>query len=1108
MSNTTSKDTKDTKEKKVRVFTLAKELNVESKLLLDYCKELGFAEITNQLSGLIPEQADALKERAKKVSKPGAGHAPAPVSGVPPKNIIPPLAKSIHAIPKALPKPAPKPAEPVAQPVVEVTPVEVPEPPAPTPTVVAESLATVLTPVVRPATPPAPPKNVIPALGGSGMRNLSGRPAATPQRTATPVASPPPVATPAATTPEVTVAPTPVVTPAAVEAPAPLAPTPVAHAPSSSLPAAPPASAAVPTPTVQAPPAPPKNFIPATTGQQTSRPNVLSRAPAPPPPRHIAAPRTGGGAPPPGSQGPRSGTTSAPGQRPGGQGGPSGPGAPRTGSAPGAPNRPAVGGPPKSAQGQSVKLTPEMIERLRAASARGQRMSINEIARTPIPAPGAPPKPGDPPRPGTPPRPGAAPGLPPRPGEIIDDEEEKKKAGVIGRDSRHKGRAGGGRAGGAGGARVDRGSIVIGSGGVEMVEQQWGSRRGPRQALLRKALRGKIAPIIKEGMIEIGLPITVRSLSDAIGMKVAELSKRLMKETNQLYGNNSPVDFDTAALIAVEKNIELVIKRQKTAEEILIQEFEEREKSVDPEKLRPRPPVVTIMGHVDHGKTSLLDKIRRSNIAAGEVGGITQVIRAWSVTHKIEDPETGEKVIERPITFLDTPGHEAFTKMRARGANVTDIAIIVVAATDGVMPQTQEAIAHARAADVRIVVAINKVDAPNANIDRTRRQLYQENLLPDDMGGDIQFVETSAITGQGIDDLLNAILIEAEINLADDLQADPDRPANGTCLEAYMTADEGVMATVLVQQGTLKTGDIVLCGANYGRVRSMQNDMGLEIEEAGPSTPVRITGLGGVPNADDPFYAVEELTTAAKIAEAREKKDREEKLNRFTTVTLDNFAATKSRQKITELKIILKAEARGSVEAIKKELEKLTHEEVTTRVLHAGIGAITESDVQLALISPNDTLVIGFNVTSDDAALKLAEGRAISLREYQIIYNLVDDVKAQLEGRLKPIEEVVHLGRAVIRQTFKHGKVGTIAGCYVTSGVLERSARVRVIRGGVVVFPPADRVVGLDSLKRFKDDAKEVREGFECGLKITGYDDIKVDDVIEAFKIEIRARTL
>jgi translation initiation factor IF-2 len=316
------------------------------------------------------------------------------------------------------------------------------------------------------------------------------------------------------------------------------------------------------------------------------------------------------------------------------------------------------------------------------------------------------------------------------------------------------------------------------------------------------------------------------------------------------------------------------------------------------------------------------------------------------------------------------------------------------------------------------------------------------------------------------------------------------------------------MATVLIQQGTLKKGDIVLCGSTYGRVRAMYSDMGTPIKQAGPSTPVRITGLSRVPNADDPFYVVEELTEAQEIAEVRETKEREASLAKRGPQSLDSLKEASARAKITELKVILKAEARGSVEAIKKELEKLVHEEVRTRVLHAGIGAITESDVILALTSPEDTLVIGFNVTADDAALKLAEERGVSLREYDIIYKLTDDVKAALEGRLKPIEEVVHLGRAVIRDTFKISKVGTIAGCFVTTGVIERSARVRVIREGVVVYPPSDKVIGLDSLKRFKDDAKEVREGFECGIKISGFDDVKVGDVIEAFKIETRQRTL
>jgi translation initiation factor IF-2 len=1177
--------TKDSKEKKVRVFNLAKELNVESKLLLDFCKELGFAGITNQLNGLEPDQADALKERVKKGPKPGAS-APLPAPGLPPKPVIPPaanLAKPIQTLPKAPPKPVVKPAEPITPaPAPVVTPTAAPTPavalpppvvapaaeaPKPTPPaapvvepVVAEAPKPVVvppapaavapaaapakpqpaaeapapTPVVTPPAPPVKPQNVIPTLGGGGMRNLNmGRPAAprpaappapapqppkpvvTPPAAATP--APAPVVTPAKPQPAPTPAAPSVPTPAAAQAPAAPAPTPVVTppAPQPPKPVVTPPAAEAPKPVVPpAPPGPPKNIIPPVAGN-AGRPAFLSNKPQVAPPKFIAGPRTGTGAPPPSGanrpSGPGGGPPGAGGPRPpqgppgGGGGAPQGPRPPQgpPGKAPAPPGKPVAG--------QSMKLTPEMIERLRMASARGQKLSINEIAKTPTPAPGAPARPGDSPaRPGGPARGPAGPA--PRGGEGGggEDEDEKKKAGVIGRDSRHKGRTGGGDRGRSGGGpRLDRGSVVIGSGGVEMVEQQWGSRRGPRAALLRKA-RNKIDPIKKEGKIEITLPITVRSLSEAIGMKAGEVSKRLLKETNQLYGNNSPVDFALAELIAVEKNIELVVKRQKTAEELLIEKFEKMMEEVDEEKLRPRPPVVTIMGHVDHGKTSLLDRIRKSNVAAGEVGGITQVIRAWSVTHNVLNPDDPDEVLlQKQITFLDTPGHEAFTKMRARGANVTDIAVIVVAATDGVMPQTQEAIAHARAAEVRIIVAINKVDAPNANVDRTRRQLYQENLLPDDMGGDIQFVETSAITGQGVDALLTAISLEAEVNLADELQADPDRPATGTCLEAYMSGEEGVMATVLVQQGTLKVGDILLCGANYGRVRAMYSDLGKPIEEAGPSTPVRITGLGGVPNADDPFYVVDELTTAKEIAEAREKKDREAALNKFKPVSLDSLSAAKTKQKITELKVILKAEARGSVEAIRKELEKLTHEEVTTRVLHAGIGAITESDVELALTSPDDTLVIGFNVTADDAALRLAEERGLPTpREYQIIYNLVDDVKAAMEGRLKPIEEVVHLGRAVVRQTFKVGKVGVIAGCYVTSGVIERSARVRLIRGGVVIFPQGDKVVGLDSLKRFKDDAREVREGFECGLKITGYDDIKVDDVIEAFKIEIKQRTL
>jgi translation initiation factor IF-2 len=552
------------------------------------------------------------------------------------------------------------------------------------------------------------------------------------------------------------------------------------------------------------------------------------------------------------------------------------------------------------------------------------------------------------------------------------------------------------------------------------------------------------------------------------------------------------VDPELAETVALDYGIDVEIKRAADAEKELIEKKKEADK---PEDLVLRAPVVTIMGHVDHGKTSLLDRIReiygqKSDVVSTEAGGITQVIRAWRVEKD-----------GKPITFLDTPGHEAFTKMRARGANVTDIAVIVVAADDGVMPQTEEAINHAKAAGVKIVVAINKVDLPNANVRKAEQQLYGLGLIPDTMGGEVPFVQTSAVKGIGLDDLLETLSIVAELA---ELKANPNKPASGTCLEAYLSEKEGVLATILVQDGTLRTGDLVLCGATYGFVRKMYNDLGKPIQEAGPSVPVRITGLDEVPNADDPFMVVSDLSIAREIAETRREKQLASALNRKVTRTLEDLAAAK----IVELKVILKAEARGSIEAIKAELGKLQHEEVRVRILHDAIGGITVSDVQLALTSPEDTIIVGFNVVPDDAALALAEERGVQVRQYNIIYKLADDLRSALEGKLKPREEVVHLGRAVVRKTFKIGRVGTIAGCYVTQGVIERNAKVRVIRAGVVVYPPPDRTVGLESLKHFKEDVREVTERFECGLKVAGYDDIKVDDVIEAYRIEQVQRTL
>jgi translation initiation factor IF-2 len=584
---------------------------------------------------------------------------------------------------------------------------------------------------------------------------------------------------------------------------------------------------------------------------------------------------------------------------------------------------------------------------------------------------------------------------------------------------------------------------------------------------------------------EIDPPITVRTLSEAIGVKANEIIRKLMNNLGQLVTINANLDEETAQMLAMEFGVELEVVYEHTAEDDLLTSFEASPD--DPEMLKPRPPVITILGHVDHGKTSLLDRIRRSDVAAHETGGITQHIGAYQIEHE------GHK-----ITFVDTPGHEAFTAMRARGANVTDIVVLVVAADDGVMPQTKEAIAHAKAAGVPIVVALNKVDLPGINYNKIYGELSQEELVPEEYGGDTPVVKTSALTGQGVPELLEMLGIIAELR---DLKTNPDRLATGTCLEASVSEGRGVTATVLVQDGTLRVGDAMVCGEAYGRVRALFDDRGQAITEAPPSTPVEVSGLDSVPSAGEKFGVVEDITMAREIAETRRARGRGVGTTERPAITLENLYTRVAEKKVKTLNLILKADVQGSLEALIKELEKLENAEVPIRVLHKAVGGIGESDIILA--DASQAIVIGFRVAPDDRALSLAEEKNVEVRRYDIIYQVTDEIKKAVEGLLVPEVKEVHLGRAVVRQAFKISKVGTVAGCFVTQGTIERAAKVRLIREGREIYKGS-----IEALKRFKDDVREVREGFECGIKIANFDDIKPDDTIEAYRIDVIRRTL
>ncbi len=581
--------------------------------------------------------------------------------------------------------------------------------------------------------------------------------------------------------------------------------------------------------------------------------------------------------------------------------------------------------------------------------------------------------------------------------------------------------------------------------------------------------------IFKLTQIEIPETITVKDLATEMKKTTADVIKKLLG-----YGImatiNQEVDFDTAYLIGQEFGITAIKKETVTEEDILFDESEDKE-----EDLVPRPPVIVVMGHVDHGKTSLLDAIRKTNVIEGEAGGITQAIGAYKV-----------KVNDREITFLDTPGHEAFTSMRARGAQITDIAILVVAANDGVMPQTIEAINHAKSAEIPIIVAINKIDLPDSNVEKVKQELMKYELVPEEWGGDTIFVPISAKTGENLDQLLEMVLLEADVL---ELKANPNKQAKGAVIEACLDKTKGAIATVLVQRGTLDVGDTIVVGSSIGRIRAMKDDKGRSVKAAGPSTPVEIMGLTEVPEAGDIFYEVKNEKMAKHLIERRKRQAREKAINSVTKVTLDNLFSQMEEGNLKTLNLIVKADVQGSVEAVKQSLEKLTNEEVRVKVIHAAAGAVNQSDVTLAKVS--NAIIIAFNVRPDNMAKEIAEKDEVEIKQYSVIYQAIEDVELAMKGMLDPKFEEKVIGNAEVRQTFKISNVGTIAGAYVLNGKVERNAGVRVIRENVVIHEGH-----LATLKRFKDDVKEVGKGFECGIQIENYNDIKEGDIIEVYVME------
>ncbi len=625
----------------------------------------------------------------------------------------------------------------------------------------------------------------------------------------------------------------------------------------------------------------------------------------------------------------------------------------------------------------------------------------------------------------------------------------------------------------------------------QLSRQRQGQRRGGNQLnrrLTRRTRRSGVSTAApRKDKVVVQLPCTVRELSEAGGIPAAQILRVLMDE-GVMTTITAMMDPELTEFVAEELGLGVEFQTEVSYEDQVLEKILQQDDK--PENLCPRPPIITFLGHVDHGKTSLLDRIIGIDVVSGESGGITQHIRAYQVDKD-----------GKSISFVDTPGHEAFTEMRARGANVTDIAVLVVAADDGVMPQTEEAISHARAADVPIVVALNKTDLPGVDINRAMQGLSANELLPSEWGGDVEVIKTSATTGTGMEELLETVLTVAELH---EYQADPNRDALGTCLEAQQETGRGVVAKVIVQNGTLHVGDIVVCGHAHGRVKAMYDTLhpNTLLEEAGPSTPVNLTGFDVAPGAGERFYVLDDISKARSIAESRADVDRATSLgDAVTHVTLENlFERLEGAAEVQTLNIILRADVRGSIEAIRKEFEKLDHPEVKIRILQATVGGITEADVTLA--DASDAIIIGFNVVPDENARSMAENRGVQIRRYDVIYKITEDLKAALEGLLKPEEHEVDLGRALVQLIFKISRIGTIAGCRVLAGKIERNARARVIRDSTIIGDYA-----IDTLRREKDDAKEVREGLECGIKLAGFNDVKEGDLFEVYRIEEKSRS-